>query len=508
MFRPHSSLFLVLIAACFFLSSTAIYASEKDEISTLLTKANQYIELTQYQQGLELLIKAYQLSHAKDDPEIHSDILSAMAHAYYITGQLEQAHRYYQQLLTLDEESDDKAALSITLFNLGHVNASQKDYALADQHFQRSLKLSEELNDLSGVAFTLKALGVNAHAQSNFDVAKDYLNQSLAIFEQINDKSQSARIHRHLADIAYQLHQYNLAIDHYKVALSDLRNELHSKALMRTHRGLSNTYAALSNHQQALHHHRLYTELSQKDLTQQSKEMTRRLQVQFETQHFANENEWLALINKSQEKELEHQESLLHMQYLAIALAGGIIFLILVLWSRTKQHAFEMQLLASTDELTGIRNRRAVLQAGDEEFQRSLRFKRSLSCLVLDLDYFKEVNDNYGHSVGDDVLKSFSTLVEETLRKADLFGRLGGEEFLIIASEANAEQSMNLAERIKQVLTKLTHEAMEDRTITVSIGIAELSDQSHIEELVAHADKALYQAKKNGRNQAVNFSSL
>jgi diguanylate cyclase (GGDEF)-like protein len=167
-----------------------------------------------------------------------------------------------------------------------------------------------------------------------------------------------------------------------------------------------------------------------------------------------------------------------------------------------------MQLLASTDELTDIRNRRAVLQAGDEEFQRSLRFKRSLSCLVLDLDYFKEVNDDYGHSVGDDVLKSFSTLVEETLRKADLFGRLGGEEFLIIASETNAEQAMNLAERIKQVLTKLTHEAMEDRTITVSIGIAELSDESHIEELVAHADKALYQAKENGRNQAVNFSAL
>jgi len=130
---------------------------------------------------------------------------------------------------------------------------------------------------------------------------------------------------------------------------------------MRTHRGLSATYEKMANLEQALEYHQRYASLQKQLLEQQNKEVTQRLQVQFETQRFASENEQLALINEQQEQELEYRQTTLKLQYLLIALALVVISLITALWTRSKKHAKAMQLLAARDELTGIQNRRSIM---------------------------------------------------------------------------------------------------------------------------------------------------
>jgi len=277
--------------------------------------------------------------------------------------------------------------------------------------------------------------------------------------------------------------------------------------LLRTYRGLSTAYEKLDNYEKAYISQRTYTQLLQQQLEQRNRESTQRLQVQFETQQFSDENKRLELLNQSQQQELQHRQALLQMQYLVIGLAIGIILLVLILWWRSRIHAKHMQMLATIDSLTGLLNRRAILEYGTHEWQRAKRFDRPLCCLLLDIDHFKNINDTFGHATGDQVLRTISEEVQTSLRKTDAFGRFGGEEFLLITTETDLQQAETLADRIRQKIEAIKFADLSGQSITVSIGVAILDTQEALDELINHADEALYLAKNRGRNQAVTYQA-
>lgn len=157
--------------------------------------------------------------------------------------------------------------------------------------------------------------------------------------------------------------------------------------------------------------------------------------------------------------------------------------------------------LSMTDALTGVRSRRAIVDAAIDLFERSRRSERPFVMMMLDLDHFKSVNDNFGHAVGDQVLITFCRRVDSVLRRSDVFGRLGGEEFVVLLHDTGMEQAVQLADRLMKA------SAVSDSllpVITVSIGISEWrpSDNS-ANEVLDRADHALYAAKTAGRNQAM-----
>jgi diguanylate cyclase (GGDEF)-like protein len=157
---------------------------------------------------------------------------------------------------------------------------------------------------------------------------------------------------------------------------------------------------------------------------------------------------------------------------------------------------------AHTDELTGANNRRNFLRLGHDEIVRSLRYGRPLSLLLLDLDHFKTVNDNFGHDAGDEVLRRFSHLCRMTLREPDIFGRLGGEEFAVIIPEEPLEGALQTAERLRGLIEQ--EFADGPYRLTVSIGVAEMGEQdTSIGDLLKRADTMMYQAKHDGRNRVV-----
>lgn len=160
--------------------------------------------------------------------------------------------------------------------------------------------------------------------------------------------------------------------------------------------------------------------------------------------------------------------------------------------------------LASCDPLTGINNRRSFEENLQREFSRSMRHKSPLSLIMLDLDFFKSVNDRYGHQAGDEVLRLVAEVITSCVREIDIAGRYGGEEFAIILPDTTHEEAYLLAKRIKSSLDKLeVHVGGVIHKQTVSQGIADMSC-SQIKQpadLLFLADKALYQAKKNGRNE-------
>lgn len=157
---------------------------------------------------------------------------------------------------------------------------------------------------------------------------------------------------------------------------------------------------------------------------------------------------------------------------------------------------------AEADTLTGILNRRVTYEVLYKEFHRAERYKETLSIILVDIDEFKQINDRLGHGTGDLVLREFTKLVRHSIRDIDSFGRIGGDEFIIILPTANTENACHVAERIRAALT--THPFKIKLPVTASFGVATYTFGNTMEEWVHYADKALYKAKQNGRNCVVS----
>lgn len=165
---------------------------------------------------------------------------------------------------------------------------------------------------------------------------------------------------------------------------------------------------------------------------------------------------------------------------------------------------------AATDSLTEALTRRAFKQEADQLISLALRHQHDISCIVLDVDHFKSVNDTHGHAAGDEVLKNVAATCKGALRAGDLLGRLGGEEFAILLPHVDREGALAVAEKVRALIAAQTVDTGEQRlSVTASFGVSALSIiGKDIETLLAQADAAMYKAKHTGRNRCVSWSSL
>jgi diguanylate cyclase (GGDEF)-like protein/PAS domain S-box-containing protein len=167
-----------------------------------------------------------------------------------------------------------------------------------------------------------------------------------------------------------------------------------------------------------------------------------------------------------------------------------------------KLHA-DVQRMAITDSLTGLLNRRGLFDLGQRELDRARRYKRPLAAILLDIDYFKQINDTFSHAIGDQVLKELALRCRKYLRDVDILGRYGGEEFAILLPETDEHSASLIAERLREAMTEIP--VQTDRgpiSMTISLGIAVMRvDTAELAVLLDHADTAMYAAKQAGRNK-------
>ncbi len=168
-----------------------------------------------------------------------------------------------------------------------------------------------------------------------------------------------------------------------------------------------------------------------------------------------------------------------------------------------QQQNQQLERLSVTDSLTGLYNRRKLAEILTDQIARYQRNRRAFSVLMLDIDHFKALNDNYGHLLGDEVLAQVANILAQTIRNVDFAARYGGEEFVIVLVETSSQAALDTAERIRAKVADASYGAAEQRiAVTVSIGIAECSEDDATDEaVIARADQALYQAKDAGRNR-------
>ncbi len=164
----------------------------------------------------------------------------------------------------------------------------------------------------------------------------------------------------------------------------------------------------------------------------------------------------------------------------------------------------KLKFQAVHDQLTGLYNRRVLEQRLNDEVERAVRYKHSLSVFLLDIDHFKRINDTHGHQTGDSVLQAFASTLERTTRKTDFLARYGGEEFVVILPETTLDTALSLAERLREEIATQPVPVNDGSLleITASIGIANFPEHTESPQaLLGMADKAMYNAKQDGRNR-------
>ncbi len=164
--------------------------------------------------------------------------------------------------------------------------------------------------------------------------------------------------------------------------------------------------------------------------------------------------------------------------------------------------------MAEKDGLTGINNRKYLDSKLPEEFERHRRYNHNFCLIMIDIDFFKKVNDTWGHLCGDKVLKKVTSLIQERIRNQDIFARYGGEEFVLLLPETGLEDGIKLAESLRKLVElEVMNSNGKTFSVTISMGISALHDGIvDSKDLLTYADKALYEAKSSGRNKVVSIN--
>ena len=175
---------------------------------------------------------------------------------------------------------------------------------------------------------------------------------------------------------------------------------------------------------------------------------------------------------------------------------------------KTLELSHKYQMLANFDPLTNLSNRRVAYDILKQEQSHLSRNKETLSILICDVDYFKRINDQFGHSAGDAVLVELAKIFNEQVREQDCVARWGGEEFLFILPQTCAENATIIAEKIRQRVESHTITFKNHKiNVTISVGIAQFEKRSNIDDIINNADKCLYKAKASGRNQIQSIAN-
>lgn len=450
------------------------------------------------------------------------------------------AMKYYIEALKFAKASDNKQDLAMVFNNLGNVLNSQNDYTNAIKYFKQSIEINSELNNIKMEMNAAVGLSVSLLKSGDIVEAQKILEKVLHDRSLISDFTFS-EASVNLAHVYKSLKEFSKAKSLYEFVINDDIGSTYPPAVAAAYLGLADVLIQTNQVEEAVNIYQkgiievkdkisvesemaLYDNLAKLELNQghfeaaakiQSKYIARRNQIQpliqgtiiqkLESQ-LEMERDYSVLQNELLISERESRHSSLYLfASIVVSLICLVLFLVLMLRkqviARLEATNKTLKKASETDHLTGIGNRRFL----DQKINSLKGQDIKMAFLLLDIDKFKDVNDNFGHDAGDAILVAIAETVKRLCRKDDLFARIGGEEFVILSMNSNDEAAYLFAERIRGCIENMSR-SFESK-ITASIGVT-LGNTKEVnyDELYKQADLALYSAKEQGRNRVIMHS--
>jgi len=473
------------------------------------------IEMGDYTNSVILLLKALPIFELMEHKTGAMQVHNSLGILYTYVSDYAQALNHYYESSRLAELLDNKLFLNRIYFNIGYcyLKAQKVDRAL--EFFELCRRADPSFTNDTHQAFLLDGMA-NVYLQlGKLEEALAFAQQGLALSQQIrtmvnevdcwctlSDIYQARGEHRQalaclqsgletarsnlyiagevealrrIGEIHHRQQQDHEAIDFLAQALSRAQEVGLKKTQYECHLSLSQAYKQARQYEQALNHHEQFFVIKENVFNETSEMKLKTLDVLYQLTASKKETEIHRRLNFELQREIEER----------------------------KRAQADLEKMATTDFLTGLHNRRQFIALAELQLQQAARYKSAISFILFDIDNFKKVNDTYGHQIGDQVLVWLAKLTSNTLRKVDLIGRFGGEEFVILLPQNDQTAACVAAERLrKQVAAESISTDAGPVQITISLGgVAPSDTEMSLDQIIALADQALYWAKQHGRNQ-------
>jgi diguanylate cyclase (GGDEF)-like protein len=445
------------------------------------------------------LMHAYQTGVVNERLEQRMIAASALSKVMRDMGDFTQALALNAEVVEWNMAQEASLSLSVTRFLRGSILKEMHEYPAAIVEFVKARELSVQLDDSQGIAFSDMDLCEVQIAIGQLREARQRCENALRLFTIARSNDVVKRTRAGLAHI-------DLEEGHAASALKTLNEILQNGAADMSPRDVAPLFKLRARANAAMGNFReSYDDIDEALRRTIAAEESRRirqaatLSARFETDRQLERN---AELNRelvvSQDRQREQKK------WAAIALSIGaiVITLLTIQLSAIRRHRRQLALLANTDSLTGLPNRRHTYALGVAAMAKASSASSALTVAVIDLDHFKSINDRCGHAAGDKVLQQFALACRESVRDADIFGRWGGEEFLLVMPGATLDVAVIALERLRELALRIELPSSGvGLRVGLSAGLAPYEPNvKSLDELIARADTALYKAKHEGRD--------
>jgi len=453
----------------------------KIEANQLLSKV--YYHMGNYAKALTYALNAAELLEGSFSVIAALENVNCFAKVLIRSNSYDEAIKLIKKGLKLANKNDKSQQVSYMFYLIGRSYMGLNEYDQAEGYLKNALEIAEK-NKYMTILSEIKINTAQLYIRKGvYGKAKNLVDEALLIALKENQIISLIQCYLLNAHISFEKKKYQNSIEFLQKAeeLSE-ENGLYQE-LVQAYEWLCKIYPYLNDYEKAYRASLKYIQL-QKDLYNKDRE--RELyKVRAQYDYYSQQQEMRSLKADYAKVTQQRQE----LQYIMDVLG--------------KQNE-ELLSIAINDYLTGTYNRKYFMLKFEEEFSIADEHGKALSCLVFDIDKFKLINDSYGHLAGDEVIKHVVSICNLMTDKKDIIGRFGGDEFVIILMEKGLDQAVNIGQTILEYLWKspITIENQEIYT-TISLGVTDniIGNPNNAEDMIRIADKALYQAKNNGRNQ-------
>ncbi len=413
-----------------------------------------------------------------------------------IFGFYDKAIDYFKLSMEYEKKVNNNAYFGSTYINI----ANSYDYLGKKKevlrYYKLALKSAEKFNKLYDIALYYNNMGAILLENNRLEKAYEHYKQALKLSEENRFKDLEPYIYNGIGEYFFKKGDFKKALKYQKKAEALNQEDSLRKTI---YKDLTEIYLKMKDLKNAEKYHNLYV----KCVNKRSKE---KIYKEVENLIMSMEKDRLNQKIMLAEKEKKIQKLIIWILVLISSLILIGILILLIKYKYSKKINTILEKLSRKDSLTQLSNRRDIMEKLDFLSKQFKRYGKIFSIVLIDVDNFKDINDTYGHSGGDHILKELSNLLIKNLREIDIVGRWGGDEFILILPETNADKTKTVIKKIKKALENASFSYNnKEIKLTMTFGIYEYKKGENIEEAINKADSAMYEGKKSGKNKIIIF---
>lgn len=441
-----------------------------------------YLVMGAYPEALQHLLRALTIYRQLQDIPGEAATLSNVGRLYLLLDDAPKALSHLEQALDLAERTSDRRLEAEVHDNMCNALRMVGQNRSAGTHGLRSVEIYQELGFHPGEAEALSSVGDLYLEMGDYTQALNFLQLTAEVSQKIGRRQEVARALRRIGRLHLREGRIEMALGYLQRALEAAKEAGAKREHAKCHAALTEVYKQMGEYKQALEHFEQYYHGERLLFDEESDRRLKTIETVHQVENARKDAEIYQLRNVELQQEVDER----------------------------KRAQAALEHLATIDTLTGLANRRYFLELAERAFYQAQRYNRPLSVVMIDVDNFKHINDTFGHAAGDQVLQSVARRMQAVLRRSDILGRYGGDEFVVLLPETGQEGARRMTERLRAAVAAMGDEAGSiDAPVSLSIGLASTFSMANctLDALLQYADKALYISKQGGRDRVTSYEA-